>query len=42
MNQATGDEIVALLGVSESDDRMLNLFEKLGVNESEYGEGNKQ
>ena len=42
MNQVTGDEIVALFVISESDDRMLYLFEKLGVNESEYGEGNKQ
>ena len=36
MNQVTGDEIVSLLGVSESDDRMLDLFDKLGVNKDEF------
>ena len=36
MNQPTGEEIVALLGVSESDDKMLDLFEKLGIDNDEF------
>ena len=36
MQKNLGDEIVALLGVSESDDRMLDLFEKLGVDKNEF------
>jgi hypothetical protein len=36
MQKTLGDEIVTLLGVSESDDRMLDLFEKLGVDKNEF------
>jgi len=36
MKRPTGDEIVALLGISESDDRMLDMFEALGVNKDEF------
>jgi hypothetical protein len=31
-----GDEIISLLGVSESDDRMLNLFDALGVDKDAF------
>jgi len=31
MNQPSGDEIVTLLGISESDDKILDLFEALEV-----------
>jgi len=31
-----GNEIVSLMGFSESDDRMLDLFEKLGVDKNEF------
>jgi hypothetical protein len=36
MSQVTGDEIVSLLGASESDDRMLDLFDKLGVDKDKF------
>jgi hypothetical protein len=36
MQKTLGDEIVALLGVSESDDRMLDVFDKLGVDKNEF------
>jgi hypothetical protein len=36
MQKTIGDELIALLGVSESDDRMLDLFDKLGVDKNEF------